>query len=211
MTARQPMETTVIDKRGTFERLRAGEEISIELGCGPRKRDAQSIGIDMLDLPGVDIVGDVFEVLARFPDRCVRAVYTAHFLEHVSDLPRLLSEIARVSAVDATIRITVPHFSNPFYHSDPTHRTPFGLYTLAYFCEQHLFRRTIPRYGFEVPLLLESVQLQFKSYPPRYLRHALKRAWGALINLSMFTREFYEENLCWIVPAYEIDYTLRRR
>jgi hypothetical protein len=54
----------------------------------------------------------------------------------VPDLPRLIEELGRVMAPGAALTIIVPHFSNPFYYSDPTHRTPFGLYTMAYFCDQ---------------------------------------------------------------------------
>ena len=111
----------------------------------------------------------------------------------------------------APLTIVVPHFSNPFYYSDPTHRTPFGLYTMAYFCEQQLFRRQVPRYGFKSPFSIDAVRLQFKSYPPRYVRHAFKRLVGAAVNSSLFAMEFYEENLCWLVPCYEVQYSLRRQ
>ena len=198
------------DKNGLLPRIAQGETFAIELGCGPRKQDAAAIGIDLLDYPGVDLVGDVFEALARFPDGSATGLYTAHFAEHIDDLPRLLSEIARVLRPGAQAHIIVPHFSNPFYHSDPTHRVPFGLYSLAYFCETNLFTRKVPRYGFAVPMTLERVELGFKSYPPRYLRHAFKRLVGALVNSSMFITEFYEENLCWLLPCYELRYVLRK-
>jgi SAM-dependent methyltransferase len=200
----------LIDKTDALQRLQGGEKLMLELGCGPRKTDPQAIGVDLLDYDGVDLVGDVYVALAAMPAACIARVYTSHFLEHLPDLPRLLDELGRVMAPGAPLTIVVPHFSNPFYYSDPTHRTPFGLYTLAYFCEQALFRREVPRYGFKCPFRIEAVELRFKSYPPRYLRHAFKRLVGALVNASMFTRELYEENFCWLVPCYEVQYTLRR-
>lgn len=200
----------VTDKSNVFERLRGGEVMSLELGCGPSKIDPRAIGIDMLDFHGVDLVGDIFEILAQFPDRSVSSIYTAHFLEHVSDLPKLLDEIGRILASSGDLSIVVPHFSNPFYYSDPTHKTPFGLYTMAYFCEQSCFVRSVPRYGFLVPLALQTVNLDFKSYRPRYFRHAFKKAFGAIFDSTMFLREFYEENLCWLVPCYEIRYELTK-
>jgi hypothetical protein len=30
------------------------------------------------------------------------------------------------------------------------------------------------------------------------------------VNSSMFAKEFYEENLCWLLPCYELHYELRR-
>ena len=201
----------MIDRQQVVARSRAGELFKFELGCGPRKKDSDSIGIDLLDLPTVDLVGEIFEVLNELPDKCASAIYSAHFFEHVDGLPRLLKEVARVLAPGARLSVVVPHFSNPFYHSDPTHRTPFGLYTMAYFCEQALFRRTIPNYGVAVPLTIVAAELEFKSYPPRYVRHAFKRAIGLLVNSSMYARELYEENLCWLIPCYQVRYELQRK
>jgi hypothetical protein len=202
---------SIVDKTGTLQRLSAGEKLKLELGCGPRKVEPKAIGVDLLDLDGVDLVGDVYVALSAMPASSISSVYTAHFLEHLPDLQRLLDELGRVMVSGAPLTIVVPHFSNPFYYSDPTHRTPFGLYTLAYFCDQQLFRRAVPRYGFKSPFTIESVQLQFKSYPPRYLRHAVKRLVGAVVNSCMFATELYEENFCWLVPCYEVQYTLRRQ
>jgi ubiquinone/menaquinone biosynthesis C-methylase UbiE len=200
----------LIDKSGALQRLQQGEKLALELGCGPRKVDRQAIGVDLLDFDGVDVVGDVYQALSAMPDASIARVYSAHFLEHLPDLPALLAELGRVMVPGASLSIVVPHFSNPFYYSDPTHRTPFGLYTLAYFCEQSLFRRGVPRYDFKSSFTLQAVHLGFKSYPPRYLRHAFKRLIGALVNSSMFAKEFYEENLCWLLPCYELRYELRR-
>ena len=201
---------TLIDKTGALQRLQSGEKLALELGCGPRKADPQAIGIDLLVFDGVDLVGDVYVALAAMPASSISRVYTSHFLEHLPDLPRLLDELGRVMAPGAPLTIIVPHFSNPFYYSDPTHRTPFGLYTLAYLCEQRLFRRQVPRYGFNAPFTIQAVQLRFKSYPPRYLRHAFKRLVGVVVNSCMYTMELYEENFCWLVPCYEVQYSLRR-
>lgn len=201
----------IIDKKNVLPRLKVGEFVSIELGCGPKKVDSSAIGIDMLDFDSVDIVGDVFEVLSQFPDGSVSAVHSAHFFEHIADFSRLLQEVARVMRRDAQLTLIVPHFSNPFYYSDPTHKVQFGLYSMSYFCQQNLFSRKVPRYGVEVPLALVRVELGFKSYPPRYLRHAWKRLLGAVFNASMYLREFYEENLCWLLPCYEIRYELRKQ
>lgn len=201
---------SLIDKTGALQRLKTGEKLELELGCGPRKLDPRAIGVDLLDFDGVDLVGDVYLALAAMPASSISRVYTSHFLEHLTDLPRLLDELGRVMAPGAPLTIIVPHFSNPFYYSDPTHRTPFGLYTVAYFCEQRLFRRGVPRYGFKSPFTIDKVHLRFKSYPPRYIRHAFKQVVGVVVNSCMFAMELYEENFCWLVPCYEVQFELRR-
>lgn len=202
---------TIFDKQGILRRVHDGETFALELGCGNQKTDPSAVGIDMLDFPGVDLVGDVFEILAKFPASSVERISTSHFMEHVVDVPQLMSELSRVLKQGGIVKVVVPHFSNPFYYSDPTHRSPFGLYTMAYYCEQSLFSRGVPSYALGVPLVLSKVRLGFKSIRPRYVSHAIKRAVGAIINCSMFTMEFYEENLCWLFPCYEIHLEMHKK
>lgn len=48
---------TIIDRHNVLARAHSGERFQFELGCGTRKRDPRAIGVDMLDDPGVDLVG----------------------------------------------------------------------------------------------------------------------------------------------------------
>ena len=73
-----------IDKNDIMSQFPKGELV-LELGCGHEKRHDNAIGVDTRDFPGVDIVGDVFTVLADLPDHSVKAVYAYHFVEHVND------------------------------------------------------------------------------------------------------------------------------
>jgi hypothetical protein len=184
--------------------------VVLEIGCGTRKINPDAIGVDIIKYPCVDLVGDVFEVLNYFPDASVDEVTSSHFLEHVSDVERLLYELARVLKRDADMFITVPHFTNPYYYSDPTHRTFFGLYTMSYFSIDKIFSRKVPTYQNQIKYVLIHVELCFKSSPPFYVRHVVKRLFGRLINFNNYTRELYEEMLCHLLPCYEIKYHLKR-
>jgi ubiquinone/menaquinone biosynthesis C-methylase UbiE len=182
----------------------------LDLGCGSRKHSPTHIGVDQLDLAGVDLVGDVFDVLAHIPDQSVVSVYSSHFLEHIDDVPRLLSEVARILRAGGSLVTVVPHFSNPYYWSDPTHKSTFGLYTMAYFSDHAPFKRTVPTYEPEVFFDLDEVFLKFKSPRPFYMRFAVRKAIEAAVNVSRATREFYEENMCYLLPCYEIEYAMTR-
>ena len=182
----------------------------LDIGCGARKRGPDYIGIDRRALAGVDLVGEIADVLATIPDGVVAEIHCSHVLEHVDDLEGVLAEMCRVLCRGARLEIVVPHFSNPYFASDPTHRRPFGLYTFSYLVADAPLRRQVPRYGEPLPLRLASVGLGFKSTPPFYVRHAFKRAVGVLVNLSRWTREFYEENLVYLVPCYELRFSLVR-
>jgi len=184
--------------------------VSLELGCGSRKKHIEAIGIDMLDFDGVNIVGDVFDVLKEFPDQSVNKIYTYHFLEHIEKLPELFQELARVLKDDGLLFIVDPHFSNPYYYSDITHKNFFGLYTMNYFSSGGGFKRTIPNYQQKKNYMIDSVQLVFKSFPPYYLRHGIKKFFEIIFNFNSYTKELYEEFFCYIVPCYEVQYSLRR-
>lgn len=199
---------TFLDKTAAVERLLQGQCTALELGCGPRKRHADAIGIDRLDCDGVDLVGDVFDILHSLPAARVQSVHAYHFFEHVDDLSALLDEVARVMQPGGLLDVEVPHFSNPYFYSDPTHSKFFGLYTFSYLARDGLFRRRVPQYGHAPDFELADVRLDFDS--PFLIRGLVKRAIGPLFNLSRWLQEFHEENLCHILPCYQLRFSLRR-
>ena len=200
----------IVDKNNNLKSIDVTTGIDIELGCGPNKKNLNAIGIDMLDYDCVDIVGDIFEVLSQIPSSSVNNIYTYHFLEHIADIDKLIKEIHRVLSDNGKFYAVVPHFSNPFYYSDLTHKVSFGLYSFAYYSD-HKFKRTVPNYQNGILFNQDSIRLVFKSYPPRYLRHGFKKFFEYVFNMNMYMKEFYEENLTYIFPCYEISYILSKK
>jgi SAM-dependent methyltransferase len=201
----------LIDKKNILPRVASTSRIELELGCGNRKQNRQAIGVDMLDYPDVDIVGDVYEVLASFPTQSVDAVYSFHFVEHVPDVPKLLSELARIVKPNGHVEFVAPHFSNPYFYSDPTHRSFFGLYTFCYFSNKSPFLRHVPTYGYTAEFSIVKVDLIFKSNRPFIFRYGVKRLIGSFFNSCTYLKELYEENFCYLFPCYEVRYILRRQ
>ncbi|HEY6836873.1 MAG TPA: hypothetical protein VI142_10555 [Gaiellaceae bacterium] len=184
------------------------EPLKLDLGCGPTKRGADYIGVDVLDGPAVDVVADVLEFLRALGDERVIEVYSSHLFEHLDDLSSVVDELERVLVVGGRLHVVVPHFSNAYYYSDPTHRRLFGLYTFSYFAEDPLLRRRVPTYGRDPRLRLESVRLGFRSAVEFPTRYHVKAAVGRLVNRSTWLKEFYEENLAAMIPCYELEYRL---
>jgi SAM-dependent methyltransferase len=189
-------------------RVRRGQ-LSLELGCGEHKIDPEAVGIDLLDYDGVDIVGDVREVLTSLDDASVCSIFSSHFLEHVADLRDLLAECARVLQVGGTFTAVVPHFSNPLYYSDPTHKTPFGLYTFNYLVARSFTAHEVPQYDQALPFSYKRATFTFKSSRPHYMRHAFKQI-GRVANRNTWSKELYEEKWSWIFPAFELRCELER-
>lgn len=200
----------MIDKNNIIPGISSKAPVVLELGVGDRKRKAESIGIDVIDTSAADIVGDALEILRTLPAMSVREISSAHFFEHITYLPAILQEVERVLAVGGSMRVMVPHFSNPFYYSDPTHVNVFGLYTFSYYCEDRVFRRKVPRYVSQSGLELIAVKLVFKSFSPRYLAHGVRKIFQGIFNLSNFTKEIYEDSFSNLISCYEIEYTIRK-
>ena len=185
----------------------AGASICVELGCGGSKLHSDSIGIDIEWHDGVDIVGDALTELKKFDASSVVHIVAHHFLEHTNYVQDIFSEAERVLVPGGVFEGSVPHFSNPFYYSDPTHQTHFGLYTFKYLASCSNLKRPIPDYV-KTGLLVEDLRFGFSSYPPRYVRHAFKKIVGFLVNRSWYFKELYEECFCWLIPCYEIRFRL---
>jgi SAM-dependent methyltransferase len=198
----------VLDKKNLLPALMG---VKLELGCGDRKRLSDAVGIDAIDYDCVDIVGDVYEVLNQIQNESILAVHSHHFFEHVRDVRLLMDEIARILRPDGLLEIVVPHFSNPYYYSDYTHKHSFGLYSFSYFSHDSILKRKVPHYKPYVSFELLEVSLIFKSSPPFYGRHGLKRILQAIFNRGRYMKEFYEENCCYLFPCYEIKFSLRRK
>jgi ubiquinone/menaquinone biosynthesis C-methylase UbiE len=196
--------TEIVDRVG----LGGRRDLRLDVGCGQTKRGPEYIGVDAIDAPAVDVVGDVFDVLRSLDDDSVVEVYSSHLFEHVDDLSTLVAELERVLAVGGLLHVVVPHFSNAYYYSDPTHRRPFGLYTFSYFADDPIHARRVPKYAHVPRLRLESARLIFRSASEFHWRYRAKAAVGRLVNSSGWLKEFYEENLAALLPCYELEFRL---
>ena len=119
--------------------LAAGRPVKLNLGSGGTLKPGYW-GVDLLALPGVDVQADLNQPLDWLPDNSIEEIFSRHALEHVEQILPLMRELHRVVKPAGVLRIVVPHFSNPYYYSDLTHRHPFGLYSFFYFCDPRTSR-----------------------------------------------------------------------
>jgi SAM-dependent methyltransferase len=200
----------VLDKRGRLAAMATTPRVELEIGCGHLRRHPGAVSIDIRDCETVDVVGDVYDVLARIPDASVDAVYSSHFVEHLDDVERFVLELGRVMKIGGVVTTVAPHFSNPYFYSDYTHRRAFGLYSFSYLSRDAVFRRTVPRYIADTGFDLVSARLIFKAPRPFYVGWALGRVAQTLVNVTTATKEWYERRWCYLMPCYEVEYVLVR-
>ena len=198
------------DKNNILKNLNNPGKISLELGCGNRKRHEDAVGIDILEYENVDIQGDVYEILKKIPDNRIFAVYSYHFFEHINDVSGLVQELARILVDGGLFLVVVPHFSNPYFYSDYTHLNHFGLYSFSYFSQDDIFSRIVPHYQETIRFKLQNVDLIFKSPKPFYFRWGFKKIFQLFFNINTYLKELYEEFFCYLIPCYEIKYIMKK-
>lgn len=180
----------------------------IECGSGGKKIVADSIAIDVLGIDGVDIVADLNHGFPMFDNDSVDEIVSFHFLEHLNDLEFFFKESYRVLKNGGKFWGTVPHFSNPYYYSDYTHNRPFGIYSFSYFSKTDYYVRKVPTFYNDLDFKINNIDIILHS--PFYFRSLHRRAMQRIVNASKWTQEFYEENLCFMFPAFEIKYELTK-
>jgi ubiquinone/menaquinone biosynthesis C-methylase UbiE len=199
----------MLDKKNVLKTFSNRSQVVLELGCGLKKKYEDSIAIDIVDMPSVDIVADLNQGLKFIPDNSVDIVYTSHFLEHVQNFEFIMNEIYRVLKKGGQNQGVVPHFSSPYYYSDYTHKFYFGLYTFSYFSKEPYFKREVPSYYNSVNFSIKEIRLILTS---RVIVIAvIKKILTIMINLSRYTQEVYEENFCYLFPASEIRFVLIKK
>ena len=182
------------------------ETIKLNLGCGDQ-RLAGFIGLDCLPRRGTDLICDLAQGIPVVTGS-VDHIYAKSILEHIYDLESILREIVRVLMPGGTVHIYAPHWSNPFYYSDYTHRRFFGLASFDYFArpEKQIYR-AVPTYT-DINFQTDRVRLLFHS-PFRWANWFMKGLqW--LVNQRPSWQLFFEYHLSSLVPCYAVEYILRR-
>lgn len=118
--------------------------IKLDICCGGHKQGPDWIGLDIQELPGVDIVWDVNIHPWPLPDDCALAAIASHVLEHIPKvaidggrtrfpLIEFMNEVWRVLKPDGQFAIAAPHGASPGFLQDPTHTAQFNHMLFAYF------------------------------------------------------------------------------
>ncbi len=172
----------------------------LDVGCGVNKYKG-AIGVDYNTGTDADVIHDLGQFPYPFKDNEFDLIVSFHVLEHVPDVMALITELYRITKHGGRIRIVTPHYSNPDWASDPTHRNHFNSYT---------FNTFVP------------AKREFKFYTQVNLKPVktvvtLLNLWRALgfeflVNLDnrspglRFLRKFWEHYLCNIVRGKELQF-----
>jgi SAM-dependent methyltransferase len=188
--------------------LEQRKPLRVDLGSGPRPRPG-FYALDQVEFDGIDIVADLNQPLELLPDDCVEHVFTSHALEHVDKLLPLLAEIHRITRPGGIIEIIVPHFSNPYYYSDPTHVRFFGLYTMNYFVDmdKQPDAHKVPALPTSTRFEIDSVSISFYRF--NLVDRLVVPFLRYFVNRTPAAQHFYELRLSRLFPAAELRFRMR--
>ena len=173
---------------------------TLDVGCGVNKTEG-AIGLDNNPRTAADVIHDLGEFPYPFDDNEFDLVVASHVVEHVPDVMAFIGELHRVSKNGGTIRLLTPHYTNPDWPNDPTHRNHINSYT---------FNTFLP--GRQVFDFYTDIELKpLKCYV------SLASLWKHLgieflVNLDQrlpsmrFTRKFWEQHLSYIIRGKELQF-----
>jgi SAM-dependent methyltransferase len=174
----------------------------LDVGCGQNKF-AGAIGIDSNPRSHADVVHDLGAFPYPFDSDQFDEVICRHVIEHVPDVLGLINELHRITKSGGRLKIVTPHYSNPDWATDPTHRNHFNSYSFTCFLKD---KTPFPFYT--------DAELR-----PIRTHVSLANLWRALglelvVNLDQhwpalrFTRKFWEFYLSTIFRGKELSFEL---
>ena len=113
--------------------------IFLDIGCGANKQPGW-VGMDIREMPGVDIIHDVELYPWPLPDECVKLALASHLVEHINPhkfgFINFMNEVWRVMKPNGGFLMSLPHGSSQGFIQDPTHCNPCNEATWDYFCPE---------------------------------------------------------------------------
>jgi SAM-dependent methyltransferase len=100
----------------------------LDIGCGTNKIPG-AIGMDINPRTAADVIHDLDDLPYPFEDSEFDEVVGRHVIEHVRDPLAVMSELHRITRAGGVVKIVVPHWTNPDWATDLTHRNHLNSYS----------------------------------------------------------------------------------
>ncbi len=188
--------------------MKSGEATSLtskkilDVGCG-RNKTPGAIGMDSNPKTHADVVHDLGNAPYPFADDEFDEIVSFHVIEHVPDVMAFVTELHRIAKPGGRIKIVTPHYSNPDWATDPTHRNHLNSYSFNCFIDD---RQLFPFYT-EVRLkpirTYVSLANLWRSLGLEFIVN-LDQRWPAF----RFARKFWEFYLCNVIRGKELRFEL---
>ena len=170
----------------------------LDVGCGTNKLEG-AIGLDNNPRTAADVIHDLGEIPYPFADNEFDLIVSNHAVEHIPDVMLFVTELYRITKHGGRIKLLTPHYTNPDWATDPTHRNHFNCYSFNVFVPE--------KQNFEF-----YTDVKLKPIRTHVSLANLWRAFGFefIVNLDnqfpsfRFTRKFWEHYLSYIFRGKEL-------
>lgn len=170
----------------------------LDVGCGANKYEG-AIGLDNNSKTAADVIHDLGDVPYPFADDEFDLVVSRHAIEHIPDVMAFMAELYRITKNGGRINLLTPHYTNPDWATDPTHKNHFNCYSF------NVFVPAKQNFAFYTDVRLKPIKTHV----------SLMNLWRALgieffVNLDnrfpklRFTRKFWEHYLSFIFRGKEL-------
>jgi SAM-dependent methyltransferase len=174
----------------------------LDIGCGTNKTPG-AIGMDVNPRTDADVIHDLDDLPYPFVDDQFDEVIGRHVIEHVRDPMGVMCELHRITRNGGIVRLVTPHWTNPDFATDLTHRNHLNSYSFRNLTDE---RAVFPFY----------TNVRFRQRAARVTVLNLWKLAGLelLINLDhrfpslRFIRKFWEQYLNAIARGKEIHFEL---
>jgi len=109
----------------------------LDIGCGVNKVPG-AIGMDANPRTAADVIHDLDSRPYPFADNEFDEVIGRHVMEHVREPIAVIVELHRITRPGGVLKILVPHWTNPDWASDLTHRNHLNSYSFKRFTENRI-------------------------------------------------------------------------
>jgi SAM-dependent methyltransferase len=174
----------------------------LDIGCGENKI-LGAIGMDINQRSDADVIHDLDDLPYPFADNQFDEVIGRHVIEHVHNPMAVMVELHRITRHGGLVKLIAPHWTNPDFPTDLTHRNHLNSYSFRNLTE-----------GREVFSFYSEARFRHRSTRVTLLNFWRPFGFEFLVNLDntyprmRFLRKFWEQYVNAIVRGKEISFEL---
>jgi SAM-dependent methyltransferase len=174
----------------------------LDIGCGANKI-LGAIGMDINQRSDADVIHDLDDLPYPFADNQFDEVIGRHVIEHVHNPMAVMVELHRITRHGGLVKLIAPHWTNPDFPTDLTHRNHLNSYSFRNLTE-----------GREVFSFYSEARFRHRSTRVTLLNFWRPFGFEFLVNLDntyprlRFLRKFWEQYVNAIVRGKEICFEL---
>lgn len=109
--------------------------MNLSIGAG-MKRYADTVHLDRIQLPGIDVVWDLKNLPMPFKDAEFDNIIAEDIIEHIEDVIALMEDCWRILKLSGKINIRTTNWRYEQAYRDPTHRHFFTMESFDFFCPE---------------------------------------------------------------------------